>query len=241
MQTDRPFALLPPLTYRTDHLLPPAAITHEEYIREVRTLAVRLLTPEEQDVLHPVKMVYGVGAKTGARGVTYFQGWAHGESVKVPLIEVCAHGEESHLQLAGTTIHELGHALAGYGHGHDDVWKAACGRLGLTLANAAGQVYDPAHFKTGIRDALLALPTPSDGKPLNGVMSANGAVIAVKVKPCSAGVGVRGGKTRGPGSGSRLRLFVCPCGIKVRVARDVWRATCGECGQAYARAEVANV
>lgn len=35
--------------------------------------------------------------------------------------------------------------------------------------------------------------------------------------------------------GSRLRLWECTCGVKVRVARDDFRATCGECGGPFER------
>jgi hypothetical protein len=33
--------------------------------------------------------------------------------------------------------------------------------------------------------------------------------------------------------GSRLRLFICECGIKVRVARDDFHATCNDCGGSF--------
>jgi len=35
--------------------------------------------------------------------------------------------------------------------------------------------------------------------------------------------------------GSRLRLWVCSCGVKVRVARDDFRATCDHCAQPFKR------
>lgn len=37
--------------------------------------------------------------------------------------------------------------------------------------------------------------------------------------------------------GSRLRLWECECGIKVRVARDTFNATCDDCGGAFERKE----
>jgi hypothetical protein len=48
-------------------------------------------------------------------------------------------------------------------------------------------------------------------------------------------VGVRGGKSRGAGSGSRLRLWTCDCQkpVKVRVASDNFRATCDLCGHPF--------
>jgi len=46
---------------------------------------------------------------------------------------------------------------------------------------------------------------------------------------------VRGSKSRGAGSGSRLRLWICDCQkpVKVRVASDDFRATCGLCAQPF--------
>ena len=35
--------------------------------------------------------------------------------------------------------------------------------------------------------------------------------------------------------GSRLRLWQCECGVKVRVARDSFNATCDDCGGAFER------
>lgn len=36
-------------------------------------------------------------------------------------------------------------------------------------------------------------------------------------------------------AGSRLRLYECGCGVKVRVASDEFKATCGECGTEFER------
>jgi len=38
-----------------------------------------------------------------------------------------------------------------------------------------------------------------------------------------------------PKPGSRLRLWECECGIKVRVGRDEFNATCGECDSAFVK------
>lgn len=40
-----------------------------------------------------------------------------------------------------------------------------------------------------------------------------------------------------PRPGSRLRLFECECGVKVRAGRDELRATCDDCGSKFERAE----
>ncbi len=74
-------------------------------------------------------------------------------------------GEESHVHLAGTTIHELAHTLAGPGSGHGPAWKAACAELGLEVAQAAGQAYQPDHFDASVWARIEALPHPSDGRP----------------------------------------------------------------------------
>ena len=67
-----------------------------------------------------------------------------------------------------------------------------------------------------------------------------------KPRPCPMGVGSRGGRSRGTGSGSRLRLYVCACpegtsGRKVRVASDVFDATCNRCASPFVRAQAEAV
>lgn len=68
-----------------------------------------------------------------------------------------------------------------------------------------------------------------------------GAAIAPRLRPCPLGIGTRGGKSRGAGSGSRLRLWVCGCDepVKVRVASDDFRATCERCASSFTRAVAA--
>ena len=141
------------------------------------------------------------------------------------------------MQLAGTTIHELAHTLAGPGSGHGPAWKAACAELGLWVAQAAGQEYLPEHFETSVRAKIEALPHPSDGQP-TFANRGTGPALPRRQKPCPLGIGTRGGRSRGAGSGSRLRLWVCGCpegtaGRKVRVASDTWDATCNRCGTNY--------
>jgi len=43
------------------------------------------------------------------------------------------------------------------------------------------------------------------------------AGLAILPKPCKLGVGSHGGKSRGVGSGSRLRLYHCQCEPPVKV------------------------
>lgn len=215
------------------HKAPAGTLTREGYIHAVRALAVEYalgagtVTPLEASDLLAAKLVYGMG--TGAyRGVCASNGW----NERHAFIEIAATGEESTVQLAGTTIHETGHALAGFGAGHGKAWKAACGRLGLVDAQAAGQAYEPEGFIPSLWVRIAALGEPVDGKPTLGFVSGIGRTRGTS-KPCPAGQGTRGGKSRGIGSGSRLRLHMCACPVRARVASDVFLATCGVCGTAF--------
>ena len=238
-------------------------VTREQYIQSVReaALAVAVLESGEREMLAGLKMVYGTGYGTGARGVTYYSAWqkaatpcgagcthgaeGHGAQAGEALIEICAFAEESLVQLAGTTIHEMGHALAGAGKGHSKDWLTACKRLGLRGIKAAGTTYQSAMFVPRLREILAGLAVPTDGKVIGWNAGAGGAAGAgaglaailglTRTRPCAAGVGSRGGKSRGAGSGSRLRKWVCGCGIIARVASDDFQATCGRCGTAFNR------
>lgn len=212
-------------------------VTHEQFVNAVAALAIgRIDDAESRAKLAAIKLVYGAG-QAGLRGVTYYQRWQNGDpNQAAPFVEVCAMGEESWIQLAGTTIHELGHVLAGFGAGHGPDWKAACERLGLRRIKAAGTNYCLANFDPGLRLAIAALARPSDGQPvspLSALFPAGLGGKAFRIKPCGAGIGVRGGKSRGIGSGSRLRLWQCSCGCKVRVASDDFAAVHTPCGEAF--------
>lgn len=213
---------------------PKPSTTHEEFVHAVRqVVAPRVVDRAARERLLAAKLVYGSGPQ-GVRGLTYYGAWSNGETQD--FLEITAIGEESYVQLAGTTIHELAHALAGFGAGHGSDWKAAAAVLGLQDAMAAGQAYTPADFEPSVWAAIEALPHPTDGTPQ---FRQPGAAPA-KPKPCPMGIGTRGGRSRGAGSGSRLRLWVCGCpegtpGRKVRVASDTWDATCNRCQQTYGR------
>jgi hypothetical protein len=216
---------------------PTMITTHEAYIFAVRDLAIaRLPEGEKKTQLANAKMVYGAGAGMGARGVTFFAAWQNGQAHD--FIEVCATGEESDVQLAGTTIHELAHVLAGNTAGHGAEWKAACKVLGLIAAEAAGQQYAADHFDADLFSAIAKLSTPEDGRPVFLGRGIGGRTIKAP-RPCTLGIGTRGGKSRGAGSGSRMRLYVCACEkpVKVRVASDTFDATCNACHSAFTRAE----
>lgn len=194
-------------------------LSHEQFVHEVAALGIgRLTDPETREKAGQCKLTYGAG-QAGLRGITYYQRWLDDKGAQKAFVEICAHGEENPVQLAGTTLHELGHVLAGFGAGHDKAWKLACERLGLRRIKAAGTVYSAAMFAPDIRAAIIRLANRlNDGKPV--------PLGAVKPKPCSAGIGVKGGKSRGAGSGSRLRKYVCSeCGQILRASTDTLEAT----------------
>lgn len=221
------------LPFVADDNRPRIVVTHEAFVHAVREVAARRLTSAvERERLLAAKLVYG-GGPDGVRGICYFGAWQNGESHD--FLEIAAFGEESYVQLAGTTIHELAHCLAGSAAGHGKDWKAACALLGLTATQAAGQAYAAEHFAADVWAALEAMPHPSDGRPAR-----QSGEAPAKPRPCPLGIGTRGGTSRGKGSGSRMRLWVCGCpegtiGRKVRVASDDWNATCNKCGTRYAR------
>jgi hypothetical protein len=183
-------------------------VTHEVFIHAIRRVVVAHLNDEEaRRRLLTAKLVYGSGPR-GVRGTCYYEAWDDGQ--RHEFIEVCALGEESDIQLAGTTIHELAHVLAGYKAGHGSAWKRAANTLGLSRAEAGGQRYQPLHFDPSVWQQINALMPPSDGRPSFERRGGRG------IRPCPAGVGTRGGKSRGPGSGSRLLKVICPsCGYLV--------------------------
>lgn len=224
------------------HVLPFVAetsepeITHESFVHAVRAAVVgRVSDPAKQERLRSAKLVYG--AARDVRGRCFPGAWENGSSHD--FLEISAANEESFIQLAGTTIHELSHTLAGCEAGHGKAWKAACAVLGLRHAEASGQAYAPDHFDVDVWASIEQLPHPSDGRP---AFRGRGFVGTPKApRPCPLGIGTRGGTSRGVGSGSRMRLYVCACpegtiGRKVRVASDDWDATCNRCGSRYSKA-----
>lgn len=209
-----------------------ATHTHESYVQGVRALAVQRaveagrITPEDAETLTHTKLVYGLGLSGGYRGVTVYGAWQNGGESPDACIEIAAVGEESWLQLAGTTVHELAHVLAGQGAGHSEAWKTACERLGLRRAKAAGMQYSLAALDTVLRERVNALAKHTDGSP--AFLSAMGpARIAATPRPCSAGIGTRGGTSRGVGSGSRMLKVQCEtCGYTARTTRT-WLVAMG--------------
>jgi hypothetical protein len=223
-------------------------VTHEQFIQSVRDLAVEYasnvhtgdnaLDAEALKRVARAKLLYGRG-HFGLRGVTQYGAWHNGD--KDELIEVCAASEESWVQLAGTTIHELAHAATGMGHGHNKAWKEACAALGLRRVKAVGTVYHLAMFAPELRAKLAEIDKPADGMPALAAGLLAGITQNIKARPCTAGIGVRGGKSRGVGSGSRLRKYTCDGIIEIdgqprvhgqiiRASTDHLEAHCDVCG-----------
>lgn len=216
-------------------------LTHEQFVHEVAKLGVaRLKDAAEANRIAASKITYGAG-QAGLRGITYFNRWLNDKQEQAHFVEICANGEESPVQLAGTTLHELGHVVAGFEAGHKKPWHAACERLGLRAIKAAGTSYNMAMFEPSIRPAIaMLIARLNDGRP-NGARAMSGLFKngMFTPKPCSAGIGTRGGKSRGVGSGSRLRKWVCACEKPqiVRIASDAFNAECKRCYQVFYRAD----
>ncbi len=210
------------------------ALTHEQFILAIRDIVAQRASPEDAATLARVKLAYGFG-RPGLRGVTIYSRWSngHGPHDPDPFIEICAAGEESIVQLAGTVIHELAHAVMGIGAGHSKAWKDACARLGLRRVKAAGTDYKWSMFEPVLREMITFLGDPTDGSPLNGASTPTMGNRRGIVGPCTAGVGTRGGQTRGTGSGSRMRKYQCPCGQIIRAATDDLDATHNGCSGAF--------
>lgn len=220
-------------------------INHEQYVQDVRAFAVArarelgTITDAERDVLLSTKLVYGVG-RAGVRGVCYYGTWKTGDASHAT-VEISAATQENYVQLAGTTVHELGHVLAGHGAGHGAEWKDACVRLGFTKRpEAAGQTYRLALFGTSLRVYTSTLAQrvadgmPSFGASQSGMSWLTTAVTAGMGRVCGAGYGTRGGKSRGTGSGSRMRKYTCEtCGAILRAATDTLAVTHDDDGGAF--------
>ena len=209
--------------------------THEQYIHSVAALVIKRV-PKEKDAkyLKAIKLVYGSGGR-GLRGTTFYEAWKNGVGSRrgSALVEICAFGESDLIQLAGTTIHELGHVLAGIGVGHGKGWKDSCQVLGLRITAAGGQAYGKDDFDEDLWTSIQKLKKPSDGKPGTPTGFPAGSKPR-KPKACSMGIGSRGGTSRGLGSSSRLLKVACgTCGYTVRVTRkwlDVGLPHCPEHG-----------
>ena len=215
-------------------------MTHEDIIEAVRRACALRLNDVENARLLGAKLVYGAGS-LNRRGCCIYEAWQTSEA-QVDLIEISALGEESRIQLVCTALHEMAHCLAGAGSGHGKRWKQAARQLGLKRALAASQHYTAADVDEELWLQLSALPEFSDGWPVGRKQQPGQQNLVpppIMPPPCPLGIGANGGTSRGPGSGSRLRLYLCSCEqpVRVRVARDDFRARCLICGSAFKRKE----
>jgi hypothetical protein len=201
-------------------------VSHESYIQGIVEAAKQMVKddPAKLAAIERCKVTYGQGI-AGALGVTYHNTWKSkpadfiGPVQPSPIVEVCAQHQSDWTQVATTTIHELGHVVAGYGHGHDRVFKEACEALGLRAAKAVATKDESnlSRLHPKLRAMIAALPQPTDGTPMQ---VANRFGIVPRAKGCSAGAGTKGGKSRGVGSGSRLVKCSCErCGYTVRTTQ----------------------
>lgn len=202
-------------------------LTHEAFIHQVAALGIGKLDAESAMAVNGAKLTYGAG-QSGLRGVTYFNRWLNDKEEQTAFVEICAQGEENPVQLAGTTLHELGHVLAGLSAGHSKEWKGACGKLGLRRIQAAGTNYQMAMFTPDIRLQVAMLIAQ-----LEKARPSHGSYGRTTPKPCSMGIGTRGGTSRGAGSGSRLRKYQCMCGQILRASTDSLDATHNPCGAKF--------
>jgi hypothetical protein len=220
------------------------ALTHEQFVQSVRDIVAAHCTDAgTRTKILAVKLTYGAAERT--RGTTYFNQWhSNVRGGRVDFACISAWGQQSFVQLAGTTIHELAHVVAGREAGHGKDWFAACESLGLRCVKAAGTEYSWANFAPPIREAIFNLGEPTDGIPTfqrdpgdetghAGAVAALGTYNLYKAIACSHGIGSRGGKSRGKGSGSRMRKYVCNCGQIIRAATDKLVALHGPCGAQF--------
>ncbi len=199
-------------------------MTHEEFLVGLKEKVIEHAPEDLKPRLNKAKVVYGKGS-TNVRGSCHYKRWANGEIVD--LVEVSAFAEETRYQLACTLIHELGH-VAAEGDGHGKTWKAQAARLGLRKPKAAGQIYHPASLRPDLREWVAGVDL-CDGQPVG----CNGETPKPP-RGCSAGQGVRGGKSSGPGS-CRMRKYVCRCSppVIIRHAGDNLQARCMVCGETF--------
>src|SRR6267142_2373214 len=66
--------------------------------------------------------------------------WHDSKRIEISLIHLNTRSEAS---LSDTILHEIGHAIAGHDHGHDEVWRAECIKLGLTNPTTCKQYINP--------------------------------------------------------------------------------------------------
>lgn len=207
------------------------SLSRKGYLLYVKEVIVSLsvgLNEAELTKLRGTELLYGAG-NSGLYGQCLYDKWIRDGIQDV--IEVSAFCAGTPVEMWCTVAHELSHVGA-RGKGHDAVWKAFARKLGMQNPRAAG----PARIEDLDADLVAVLkqiPLPTDGEP---ICDEPGGVAEKTRKSCTAGIGTREGKTRGPGSG-RLRLWICDCDRpkKVRIASDDFHARCLICFSLFRR------
>jgi len=220
--------------------------THDAYIADVARLACRHPGSTEPDriAISKVRLAYGDG-EAGVMGVTRFNLWKGPDGERQHWCAVCATCQpEGSFLLAETVLHELGHAIAGQLGAHGPLWKAACERLGLADAKATYAHGDKPVFSAWMAAQLAKLKEPTEGRPDRAAGPVLGPPLPPgalpPIRPCGAGVGTKGGKSRGPGSGTRNALHVCggckpPVKVRAAVSKRPLSATCDHCKTSFSR------
>jgi len=201
-------------------------VTHEQFLHNVKLTTIEYAfgrgNIDTKDVakLMAIKLAYGMG-ENGAYGVTYYNAWKRHDCQEhsiVPFVEIGTRHQRDWRQIATTCIHELAHVLAGFEAAHGKDWKAACEKLGMRRARAVGS-HALCMLAPELRARIAQLSKPTDGQPISRVAEVLGP-RGGKPKGCTVGIGTRGGKSRGAGSGSRLLKVTCAeCGYTARVTR----------------------
>lgn len=110
------------------------------------------------------------------------------------------------VEVLAVLLHEQIHATVGCEVGHRGAFAKTCKKTGL------------------VKPWTATTPGPELLPKLEAIASGLGAYPHAPLA-----LPIRGTK------GSRLRLWECDCGVKVRVARDEFNATCDDCGSAFER------
>lgn len=110
------------------------------------------------------------------------------------------------VEVLATLLHEQIHATVGCAAGHRGSFSATCKKVGL------------------VKPWTATTPGPDLRAKLETIATELGAYPHAPLA-----VPIRGTK------GSRLRLWECGCGVKVRIASDDFHATCDDCGEAFER------
>jgi len=229
---------------------PPAIRTHEWYLGALTAALAKSpdLTAADRKAIASARVTYGWGER-GTRGIAVKGYWQGAKGDRGHLVGINCGWQRSVLELVETLAHELGHVIDNLENGHGAGWRRCCERLGFPGARAVDTQGDGAlsweWFTPAMAKRLKAVPLPNDGSPLDPskrpldpatgkptpVWSTDGpSAIPDKPRPCGAGWGRSGGKSRGKGAGSRYLKWTCGGGCIVRHAGTELDATCNKHG-----------